>query len=250
MKSREIEPPLRVVAGLDALAQFEGVIEAATRLARASHAELAGLFVEDEALLRAAMLPFATMVGHTGSLRSLDLPTLERSLRAAQARARRALTGAAETARLSWSFQVTRGGLLSRLLGATRRRDLIVVGGASARSGSGAAEGRIAVLADRLALESGLLDVASRIASEQKSELWVLLPPDARGLANGVDQSLAEHVPGRVNPLSSLSARNVAEAIRPHPTGLLLISASSAWLVEPLFGELRARMSCPVVIVR
>lgn len=248
MKSASAEPPLRVVVGLDVFASVESAIEVATRLARASRAELAGLFVEDEALFSAARLPFAAIVGHTGTLRSFDRAGLERQLRAAQARARRALTGAAEGARLTWSFQVTRGGVLVQLMSSARRHELIVLGGSGAPQG--APHSTLAVLGDRFALDNGLLEVATRVAREQAAELVVLLQAGADAPSRALSEKVEARQLGRVSRLPSASARGIADSVRRERAALLLVSANSTCLNEPGFSELRARLACPVVIVR
>ena len=82
---------------------------AIARLARDLQAELLGLFLQDEALLRFAALPFAAEVGFaSAATRALDPATLERALRSQAAALERALAAVLDPASLAWSFRVAR----------------------------------------------------------------------------------------------------------------------------------------------
>jgi hypothetical protein len=81
----------RVVAvAFDTSARGQAALEAAVRLAAATRAQLQGLFVEDEDLLRLAGLPFAREIDClSASLRQLHAATMERALRTAAIEAQR-----------------------------------------------------------------------------------------------------------------------------------------------------------------
>jgi len=75
----------RIVMALDTASSVLPAIEAAAGLALGLHAELAGLFIEDERLLRFAGLPFAREFGFASArARPLAPAAVERALRAAQ----------------------------------------------------------------------------------------------------------------------------------------------------------------------
>ncbi|MGB3936694.1 MAG: hypothetical protein WBL29_13395 [Burkholderiales bacterium] len=108
----------RIVLGLDAGTPLRD-LEAATALAARTGAELMGLFVEDIALLQFAALPFAHEIGGASAARrSLDVASVERSLRALAAEAERMLAGTAGRSEVRWSFRVARGVLVDVLLAA------------------------------------------------------------------------------------------------------------------------------------
>jgi hypothetical protein len=95
-----------VIAGFDAGGCRPETLRAIAALAAEAHAELLGLFIEDSALLALARLPFAAEVGYpSAALRSLDLATLERALRARAEALRAALESAAHQS----TFRVERG---------------------------------------------------------------------------------------------------------------------------------------------
>lgn len=84
--------------------------EAVARLAKEMRTELLGLFIEDDALLRLAALPFAAEVGFpSAARRPLDLAGMERSLRHHADFIRKALAAALDPGSHAWSFRVARG---------------------------------------------------------------------------------------------------------------------------------------------
>jgi len=79
------------------------------RLARDLRAELLGLFIQDEALLRFAALPFAAEVGFaSAATRALDPAALERALRAQAAALERAIAAVLDPGAHAWSLRVAR----------------------------------------------------------------------------------------------------------------------------------------------
>jgi nucleotide-binding universal stress UspA family protein len=132
MTSRDDEPDeriRRILVALDASPHSLSALDAATELAAQLRAELQGLFVEDENLLRLAQLPFARETGSLSSRsRQMDRAYLERQLRAQAKRARRALERRAEVSRVAWSFRVARGLTAAELMTAASEADLTVMG--------------------------------------------------------------------------------------------------------------------------
>ncbi len=108
----------RIVVGLGA-ATRRHELEAAASLAGRIDAELVGLFVEDAELLRFAALPFAHEICLVSAQRRrLEVPALERAMRAHAADAERALAGTAERMAQQWSFRVARGVVAVELISA------------------------------------------------------------------------------------------------------------------------------------
>lgn len=122
-------PVRRILVPLDASEASLTALAAAVELAERMGAELVGLFVEDVGLLRLAGLPFASERGVFGmARRPLDPERMERSLRAQAARAELALSEAAGRRRLRWTFRVTRGQVLAKVLVAMNEADLTALG--------------------------------------------------------------------------------------------------------------------------
>lgn len=114
----------RVVVRLDAVSDSMAAITEAAGLAARWQATLQGLFVEDEALLRLAALPFAREVGATGA--SGGLGSLEDHVRLAGRAAERGLAAAAAPHRLAWSFDRVRRSM-SQPLDGIAARDFLVM---------------------------------------------------------------------------------------------------------------------------
>jgi len=118
----------RVLVALDSSAASDATLEVAAALAAATASELAGLFVEDQDLLRLAGLPFAREIQLAKAItRALEPGTLQQDLRAQAAVAREATARLAARHRLSWSFQVAQGRCEEALLLAAGAGDIIAV---------------------------------------------------------------------------------------------------------------------------
>jgi nucleotide-binding universal stress UspA family protein len=119
----------RILVALDASAPSLAALEAAADLAFRLRAELAGLFVEDEDLMRLAALPFARAFSpDAADLSHIDPEAMRRALRAQADRARRALEAVARRHRVTSSFRVARGQTTTTLLEAARDFDLLGLG--------------------------------------------------------------------------------------------------------------------------
>lgn len=124
----------RIVVAFDTTPLEEAALEAAVGLALALDAELSGLYVEDENLMRIAELPFARELGLvSAALRPFELPRLERALRLQAGRSREQLEAVASAFKLRWSFQTVRGQVLAAVLECAREPDLIVFGKSAQR---------------------------------------------------------------------------------------------------------------------
>lgn len=122
----------RILVALDASPHSLAALAAATDLAAALGAELTGVFVEDDDLVRMASLPFATEISlFSGEARGLAPASIKRGMRAQAARARRALIRRASRMGLRWRFEVIRGDIAERLLARAEGADIVIVGRAS-----------------------------------------------------------------------------------------------------------------------
>lgn len=98
----------RVVVGLDPRHRPE--FDELVRIAADLQAELLGLFIEDEDLLRFAGLPTAREIGFPSGLsRGVDRGSIERTFRLRADALKRQCAQASLTRSVSWSFRVTRG---------------------------------------------------------------------------------------------------------------------------------------------
>jgi nucleotide-binding universal stress UspA family protein len=123
-----VSRPRRVLVALDASPASLAAAGAAADLAARLAAELAGLFVEDEDLLRLAGAAQAWQVDLlSGALRPAAGAELESQLRAQRARALAALEEAAKRRAVTFSFKVVRGRVTPEILAAAAG-DLLALG--------------------------------------------------------------------------------------------------------------------------
>lgn len=263
----------RILVALDASAPSLAALELAAGLARRLDAELAGLFVEEEDLLRLAALPFARAYSaEAADLARIDPDAMNRALRVQAARARRALETVAARHRVAWSFRVARGSAATALIEAARDCDLIGLGKASAamarraRLGGTAratlARGPCATLMaqrdgamdDRvIALHAGdgerTLGIAATLARDLRAELDVVAAaPDAaaaEALAREARAWLDERgLAGRAVPVGTADPAALARAINGLGRGLVVAAPegplASAGAVEALVEQLDA----------
>ncbi len=113
-----------ILVALDSSPHSQAALAAATELAASLHLELRGLYVEDVNLLHLYGLPFGLEFGaFTARPRRLESSQLEREFRLQATLLRKSMADVAGQRRVTWSFQVVRGGVADQLLaaGATAR---------------------------------------------------------------------------------------------------------------------------------
>lgn len=119
----------RVLVALDTSPASLAALEAAAHVAASLGAELSGLYIEDETVIRGAELPLASVVGSfSGAVRPIERREVEHQFRAQARRARHALESVAARARVRWSFRVMRGSVTASLGAACGDADLISLG--------------------------------------------------------------------------------------------------------------------------
>lgn len=119
----------RVVVALDASANSRATLRAAAQLALQLQAELEGLFIEDDNLLRLCNLPFSQEVGlFSATARRLDSGAIEREFRGVARSLQQLIASIAEPMQLPWSFRVTRGRVAEELLSAAEQAQLLSLG--------------------------------------------------------------------------------------------------------------------------
>lgn len=119
----------RILVATDASEDSTAALEAAVELASALEAEIRGIYVEEERLIRAGSLPLCREVSlFSKEPRRLDRRDLERQLRAHARRVQGQLQQVAERARVPWSFSTSRGEVASVIRRAARDVDLVALG--------------------------------------------------------------------------------------------------------------------------
>lgn len=125
----------RIVVALDASPHSQAALDLAVRMAVVLEAELEGVFIKDENLLRAAQLPFAQEVrAHSVSPKRLNDRRVERKLRYQAEKAEAALREATANVEVTSNFRIVEGKVTDELQGAAEEADLIALGKTSTRS--------------------------------------------------------------------------------------------------------------------
>jgi nucleotide-binding universal stress UspA family protein len=272
----------RILVALDASPHSLAALEAAVDLAARFQAELSGLFVEDENLLRLAELPFVREIGiFTATRRRIDSEQMERQIRVQSRRVRRVFTMTTERAHVQRSFRVARGAVLSEVLSAAAEADVLVLGQAGwsllqrGRLGStvrgilpkqfGLAlilkEGTC--LGDPLAVvydgspvaERALIAAAAlRRQPDKDRALIVLLLAEESQSAQTLQSQAASRLADRdaiavYRSLTSANALWLADILQAEGCGMLVLPARSSALQDSVLVELLEHLDLPVLLV-
>lgn len=258
----------RLLVALDSSAGSFETLEIASALAARLDAELLGLFVEDTRLMQLAAIPCAREVRFASArAKPMRATTIDRHLKAQETTARRALTQAASSHRVTWSFRVTQGPVSSALVEEAREVDLLFVAGTAVQrqrylyQSSRAAERaephqpapvdeRAVVTAyDGSPLAARALDVAGRIA--RGGPLTVLVPAEAAGAAETTSRRLgARPAKDRYLPLADGDFQAIASALGNPRSSLLVLPCDSTLLGTRSVDDLVDQLGAPIVLVR
>ncbi len=273
-------PIRRILVALDASPNSFAALEAAARLAAYLEAELLGLYVEDEDLLRGAELPITRMVGSfSGEVRPVERGDMEQQLKAQAVRARRAMEHIAGMAHLHWSFKVARGGVAREVLAAAAEADLISLGHCGWSSVVGRKIGTTTEMilsktaAPVLLLRQGLragqavlvvydgsscartgIAIAVQLAGDERTPLVVLVPAsaeDAGRIREEAERDLDELgalPPIRFNIIPRRDAALLEHLVLVEDAGILILPTVDVF--ERGFKEVLLELDRPVLVVR
>ena len=150
----------RVLVGLSSADMPTAMLDLATQLAHAFHAEVAGLFVEEDVLYQLSNMPAVQALSRGGRTEALEPGRIGAEM-AAQARAlRRALSARAEQSHVTWSFESRRGDALTIFRGSARADDVLLLGGTA---GTITLRARIALAVEALGTARAVMIMPERI---------------------------------------------------------------------------------------
>ncbi len=282
MEADELELAVRrILVALDTSHSSMAALQAAAGLASALQAELIGLFVEDDNLMRLAGLPFAQELRWPAARRQgLSEGQMAQQLRLRASQARRALAMAAEQMEVEWSFRVVRGQVTEEVLLACREADLLSLGrtgltmlrrtrmGSTARAAAAQAtrpvllaretsdmDWPVVVTYDGSPLAQRGLAAGVRLAQRYANNLIVLLLGESRESASALAAAAQQQI-GRA-PLHSDflyvelgNDEELAARLRQQPCSLIILAGDSATLQGDALQTLLDGLECPVMVVR
>ena len=146
MTATPIPERARILLALDACGISAELMEHVVAMAARMQADVDGLFVEDEGLLRAAALPFVREVATTGRERVLEIRQVQAASDEAAAVASRLLAELAARRQVRWSFSSRSGLRLRAALEAGTDADVLLP--ARRLPMAGAPFARVSLLAD------------------------------------------------------------------------------------------------------
>lgn len=249
------EQAAKILLALDIASQNLAARDFALSLAGHLQAELIGLFVEDEDLLKSAQYPFSREIVSSSALeRKLDYDDMERSLRAWSTQMQQQLLKQAKLANVKFSFQTFRGKKTETLLQQTVTSSLLIFSGLRSSRYSIQRRAHTAyVLVDD---DSDLLHsvtIIKQLAAEDIDNIIFINTDDIHSqdkITTAIDslsdtraQILTKNVKENLAQQLAVLNRNLAAAV-------VLVPASHKICQQmPAFKELQIYLSCPVVVV-
>jgi nucleotide-binding universal stress UspA family protein len=273
----------RILVALDASTHSLAALEAAAELAASQHAELIGLFVEDENLINLAGLPFAREVrGPAATQKPIDSAEMEYELRLQASQARRAIREAAERFEARWSFKIVRGHVTGAVLEAALEADLLAMGrvgrtfsvrrrlGSTARAASATGRGSLLLMKggghlhypvlvtyDGSGPAGQALAAAARLAVANQDTLSALLLADSLTQAEQYKAEivgwLKEHEldpPTEFHWLPGATVTGLVTMVRGAGDCVLVLGGENPLLKASAIQELLDETDCPVMLVR
>lgn len=262
-------PVTRIFITCDSSPLGAAALDAATVLARRLNAELAGLFVENSNLLRLAELPFAREYALLSAVaRRLEAGEIVRAMHVQADAARGALSHAAQTLSLPWSFQVVRGTLLDSVLKAMCEFDLAVFGhtgqyvvSVDTRKGSPtrrslatmAPQPIITIFDESHAAERALAAATLLAQVHQTSVVVLLFAEDASVLSRLRSRAALQlgksHIAARFQELPSRDIRTILKVTDGSRAAALLWHGVQTLDDRKALATLVDALKCPVVLV-
>jgi len=254
----------RVVVAFDASGVSAPVLQLAAGLAVCLRSTLAGLYVEDERLMRVAALPFSREIDLiSGTQRRVSPDSLRHGLQAQASRMRRELAALAEPLSLRWTLDIVQGELRSTSLALTTATDLLILGEAPwfplpapAQRGSAArwtpaslARHPVAVVLDESDSAYHALAMARTLVELTGSDLVVFIA------AADADTFRRRHADA-ARRLGALDARTRYLQLRDHNWDAIVQAAlmqQTVAIIRPrsdgLENTTARRLACPVVLI-
>jgi hypothetical protein len=257
----------RIAVALDASQQSLQLIALAAGVAAALRAELEGVFIEDDVMLRAFGLPFQREFRLTTRREEhADAARLQRELRAAARHVRESLGQSAQRLGCSWSFRVWRGDAEAEILSAASSADMFTLSplgrfapfgrrGSAARRHRGPDDLVIGVLWDGSAGAARALAAAGELAAGGHARLQVFMQAADEAAVGQLHRQMADTLgPDRdrtdIIPLAADAPEAVIAALIAGGGDLLMVDSGNPLLDRRTLWQNLAALNCPLLLVR
>lgn len=270
----------RILVALDMSPHSLAALDAAVQLAAGLGAEVTGLFVEDDVLLRSADLPLTRESSPLSRVpRQLDSRQIEREFRVQARRLERRLQQSADQVRVRWSFRTVRGTVTAEVLGAAADSDLITLGkigrsplsskrlGSTVRAILAEAHGPALILRQGLELDHPVvvlydgsssaqtaLAIAAQLAQIDEQELIVLIPRDiqndsGRLQAQAVGWVTSQGITATYRKTAGRRPATICHAVQQADGGVLVLPHDARQIDADALEALLNEIDCPVLLV-
>jgi hypothetical protein len=246
--------------------QSRELLSLGATIASLLQAEIEGVFVEDDRLIRLTGLPFLRELRlESRNEARLDPARLIREWRAIAKQAREVLEDSATRAGLSWSFRVWRGEYDSDLEQFAANSELLLMGSQGALSthrlstkakpsSTATKPLKLGVIFDSGMVEKKLLDTITELGQKPEIELILFLPPDEQVTADETLRIyLSQHDPEQkitLIRLTNTEPSSLAKQLKVAACDLLMVSEQSHLLTGPTLKRIREGLPYPTVVVR
>lgn len=250
----------RILVALDTSARGRAALQAAVRLALNSSAELQGLFVEDEDLVRLASLPFACEVDYSSATsRELQSGSMELALHAAAEQTQSAFSNALNQLNLRWTFRITRGTVVQASLAAAADVDLLVIGqrGRSPHAVSSEyfsqrprGDKRVVAVVDGSPSSFHTLELANLLSDLQPPAptVLVLAVNDGEVEQQCVSWLRQRGIRAEVERVLDPSQQSIVDSLTRWPPSMLLVNRDSKFISDSQICRLVNEFDCPLIL--
>lgn len=270
----------RIVVALDASPHSLAALKAAIRLAAGLHAEVIGLFVEDDILLRSADLPLTREISSLSRApRDVNKREIEQQFRVQARQLELYLRESAEGANVRWTFRTVRGTVPTEVLEAAAESDLITLGkigrsltgrkrvGSTVRAILAAARGPALILRQGLELEQPVvvlydgspssqtaLSIAAQLAQIDEQELIILVPTETQKVAERLQAQAVGWIRshGMTATYRRIAGRRpttICHAVQQEDGGVLVVPHDAQHMDADTLEALLNEIDCPVLFV-